>query len=246
MLGKLVKLLLILQSRPYRSALLRYHVAAGVEHERVLKGLDCRSVVDVGANCGQFSLVARHCFPEATIVAFEPLSGPAEHFRRVWAEDSHVSLHQYALGAQRADSTMHVSCRDDSSSLLPITAQQRRIFPGTDESETTTVHVERLVDVVRAGELGSPVLLKLDVQGYELEALKGCEDLLDSFSYVYAEGSFVELYRGQVLADDLIVWLKQREFRLSGVYGVVFDRQGRAVQADMLFSKAVAGATESE
>ena len=95
--------------------------------------------------------------------------------------------------------------------------------------------VGRLVDSIHGSELKPPVMLKLDVQGYELEALRVCEELLDSFSYVYAEGSFVELYEGQALADDLIAWLRLREFRLSGVYGVVFDGQGRAVQADMLF-----------
>lgn len=238
MLSKLVKLLSILRSRPYRFALLRYNVAAGVEHERVLMGLGCRSVVDVGANRGQFSLVARHCFPEATIAAFEPLPGPAERFKRVFAADRRVRFHQYALGQQGDVATMHVSCKDDSSSMLPITSRQRSIFPGTGEAGTITVGVRRLVDLVQAGELESPALLKMDVQGYELEVLKGCEDLLDGFSYVYAEGSFVELYEGQALADDLICWLRQREFRLRGVYAVVFDAQGRAVQADMLFEKA--------
>ena len=202
-------------------------------------GLDCRSVVDVGANRGQFSLVARHCFPEAMIVAFEPLSGPAGCYRRVFGGDSRVSLHQHALGSQQAVTTMHVSCRDDSSSLLPMTPRQRNIFPGTGESGTTVVSVGRLVDSIRASELKPPAMLKLDVQGYELEALRGCEELLDSFSYVYAEGSFVEVYEGQVLADDLIAWLRRHAYRLSGVYGVVYDDRGRAVQADMLFRKAV-------
>ena len=229
----------ILRTRRYRSALLRHKVAAGVEHERVLNGLGCRSVVDVGANRGQFSLVARRCFPEATIIAFEPLSGPAERFRRVFAGDPHVSLHQHALGPQNTMSTMHVSSKDDSSSLLPITSRQSSIYPGTGESSTSTVRVRRLVDCLRAGELKPPVMLKLDVQGYELEALTGCEELLDSFSYVYAEGSFVELYQGQVLADDLIDWLRRHRYRLSGVYGVNYDEQGRAVQADMLFRKAL-------
>lgn len=202
-------------------------------------GLDCRSVVDVGANRGQFSLVARQCFPVATIVAFEPLAGPAARFRRVLAGEPRVSLHQYALGPEEGVSTMHVSSRDDSSSLLPITPRQRSIFPGTGESGTTMVRVGRLADFVSASELKPPALLKLDVQGYELEALRGCEELLDSFSYVYAECSFVELYQGQALADDLIAWLRRREHRLRGVYGVVYDGQGRAVQADMLFARAV-------
>lgn len=237
MLRKPAKLLSILRSRPYRLALLCHGVAAGVEHERVLRGLDVRSVVDVGANRGQFSLVARRCLPAATIVAFEPLPGPAERFRQVFAGDPRVRLHEVALGPQGAVSSMHVSGKDDASSLLPITPLMSSLFPGTAEAGTTIVRVGRLADLVRADELKSPALLKLDVQGYELEALRGCEEVLDSFSHVYAECSFVELYRGQVLADDLIAWLRGREFRLSGVYGVVYDACGRALEADLLFRK---------
>lgn len=246
MLSKLVKLMSILLSRPYRSALLRHKVAAGVEHDRVLRRLNCRSVVDVGANRGQFSLAARRWHPDATIIAFEPLPRPAERFRRVFAGDRRVTLHEYALGPHEAVSTMHLSSKDDVSSLLPITPLMGGLFLGSAEVGTTVVRVGRLADFVRAAELKSPALLKLDVEGYELEALRGCEELLDSFSHIYAECSFVELFRGQVAADDLIVWLKQRKFRLSGVYGVVFDAQGRAVQANMLFKKADRRATESD
>lgn len=246
MLSKLIKLLSILLSRPYRSAFFRHNVAAGAEHDRVLTGLDCRCVVDVGANRGQFSLAARRCCPEANIIAFEPLPGPAGRFRQVFAGDPRVTLHQYAIGPQEAVSTMHLSSKDDVSSLLPINPLMGSLFPGAAEVGTTTVRVGRLVDFVRAGELRAPALLKLDVEGYELEALRGCEELLDSFSHVYAECSFVELFRGQVLADDLIAWLGRRAFRLSDVNAVVFDAQRRAVQANMLFRKAAPGTTGLE
>jgi len=83
----------------------------------------------------------------------------------------------------------------------------------------------------------SPALLKLDVQGFELEALKGCEDLLHCFAWVYAECSFVELYEGQALADGVIAWLRERGCVLSGVYNMTYDKQGRAVQADFLFCR---------
>lgn len=238
MLRRPGKLLSILRSRPYRMALFRHRVAAAVEHERVLRTLDFRSVIDVGANRGQFSLVARRCYPEAAIVAFEPLPGPARCFRRVFAGDPGVHLHQYAVGPHGAVSPMHVSGKDDASSLLPIAPLMSGLFPGTAETGTTMVRVGRLADLIRAGELRPPALLKLDIQGYELEALRGCEELLDSFSHVYSECSFVELYRGQVLADELIAWLRRREFILSGVYSVVYDVRGRAVEADLLFRKA--------
>ena len=51
------------------------------------------------------------------------------------------------------------------------------------------------------------------------------------------ECSFVELYSGQALADEVVAWLQGREWALSGVYNMSFDRAGKAIQADFLFSK---------
>jgi len=81
-------------------------------------------------------------------------------------------------------------------------------------------------------------LLKLDVQGFELEVLKGCRSMLDYFSRVYVECSFVELYEGQALAHEVIDYLHQHGFRLSGVYNMTYGKEGIAVQADFLFTKA--------
>jgi len=54
---------------------------------------------------------------------------------------------------------------------------------------------------------------------------------------VYAECSFVELYEDLALVDEVIVWLRERGFALSGVYNMPYDRSGKAVQADILFKR---------
>ena len=216
---------------------LRLGVGAGIEHERVLCNLGCRTIVDVGANRGQFALVARHCFPDAVIISFEPLRGLAEIFRKVFEGDTNVELYEVAIGPEAGSTTIHVSERDDSSSLLPITTLQNQIFPGTQESDTETIRVGRLEEFHSGCATAAPALLKLDVQGYELSALKGCETLLQHFAYVYAECSFVELYKGQALADEVIAWLREHSFKLCGVYNLADDRDGKAVQADFLFGR---------
>ena len=157
-------------------------------------------------------------------------------FRKVFRGDPKVTLHQSAIGPESGTATMHVAAADDSSSLLAISAMQERLFPGTGEIRTATVKIGRLSSSVSAEEIVAPAMLKLDVQGYELvEALRGCEDLLARFSYIYAECSFVELYEGQALADEIIAWLCEWGFRLSGVYHMGYDQNGRAVQRDFLF-----------
>ncbi|MHB8405670.1 MAG: FkbM family methyltransferase [Gammaproteobacteria bacterium] len=139
--GKLMRILV----RPRLArTLLRHGVAASVEHIAALRDLQCRAVVDIGANRGQFSLLARELFPEARIVAFEPLPGPAAMFQCVFAHDARTSLHNIAIGPESTRTTIHVSARDDSSSLLPIAETQSRIFPGTQETGTADVEVRRL------------------------------------------------------------------------------------------------------
>lgn len=232
------KLAVVLTARSWRYAFFRCRVAAGVEHRSVLLGLEgCRTVVDIGANRGQFALVARFCIPSAVIISFEPLPGPAGVFRSVFADDSQVRLVEAAIGPESGEAVIHLSARDDSSSLLPITVQQNALFPGTGEVDTARIRVVRLQDEVAKADIAEPALLKLDVQGFELQALSGCTELLSRFAWVYVECSFVELYTGQTFADEVIVWLRDRGFRLRGIYNMAYDGKGAAIQADFLFGR---------
>jgi FkbM family methyltransferase len=235
LLRKLRKLYRLLLDPFYRKALAR-GVAAATEHEPVLRGLRCALIVDVGANKGQFALVARRHCPEARIVSFEPLPEPAAKFRNLFSADAGVVLHSVAIGAEARQATMHVSHRDDSSSLLPITETQTSVFPGTGERTITQVEIVSLDAVVP--DLVRPNLLKVDVQGYELEVLQGCGRLLDRIDYAYIECSFLELYRGQALADQVIRFLQASGFRLEGIYNLFYNPKGKPVQGDFFFVRS--------
>ncbi len=239
------KLAGILRHARYRQAL-RKGVAAGVEHTVVLAPLRLKTVVDIGANRGQFSLVVRELFPEARIIAFEPLAEPASRFRQLFQDDTHSVLYPLAVGSEEQQQIMHVSAADDSSSLLPPGEEQLRLFPETREAETREVTVVPLDAIVQPDELEPPALLKIDVQGYEHEVLRGCQRLLPHFQYLYIEGSFLELYEGQALADELVCMLREAGFRWKGIYHTLYDAQGRCVQGDLLFERSPAIAQESE
>jgi FkbM family methyltransferase len=235
-LKQMQKLAKVLTNSSYRRALRSTGVAAGVEHEAMLKTLDFTTVVDIGANRGQFALVARHCYPKARIYSFEPLAGPASRFRTALGGDSLITLHPVAVGPAAGNATMHVTADDDSSSLLPITAMQQSLSAGSREVASEAIQIIRLSDLITAADLNAPALLKIDVQGYELSVLQGCEALLNRFSHVYVECSFVELYAGQALASEVIRFLLERQFSLVGAYNMYYDRLGLAIQADLMFS----------
>jgi 23S rRNA U2552 (ribose-2'-O)-methylase RlmE/FtsJ len=81
-LNRFDKLAQALKSTRLMQALLRYRVLAGAEHRHVLSR-NMNTVVDIGANRGQFSLAVRQWASKARVISFEPLSGPAAIFRKV-------------------------------------------------------------------------------------------------------------------------------------------------------------------
>lgn len=221
----------------YRDGL-RQGVGAAIEHEDALRPLGLAALADVGANKGQFSLLTRALFPGAIIHAFEPLAAEAARFRELFGTDTHVTLHQMALGEETGTADIHVSGRADSSSLLAITARQAELFPGTASVGTQRISVARGDDVLGGLDLPRPLMIKLDVQGFELAALRGLPQTLARADFVYAEISFVELYAGQPLADEIIAFLREGGFRLTGIYNPTTDPAGVSVQADALFTRA--------
>lgn len=222
----------------YRQGL-KLGVAAAIEHEGAMRSISFNTLIDVGANIGQFSLMARHVRPTAIIHAIEPLSSMAAQYERLFAGDPRTTLHRFAAGTAAMTMEINVSNHPDSSSLLPISERQAALFPGTHKSSVETVNVIRIDDVLPVEKLNAPVLIKLDVQGFELEALKGMPNLLSSAQWVYVEVSFMILYEGQPLADEIIYWLRDQGFSLAGVYNPTFSIDGVNIQADLLFKRTM-------
>lgn len=239
-LKKLKKALFI---KKLRIAFFKYFVFGSVEHEYILGVTNPLLIVDIGANKGQFALAAR-VFSGANVISFEPLSKPAAKFRKIFENDSKVILHNVAIGPVREVVVMNIAARADSSSILSITDLQSKIYPGTSKVGEVCVNVGPLDDYVTADMDLSHALLKIDVQGYEFEVLKGCESLLERFKFIYCECSFVELYSGQRLANEIIGFLQSRGFKLTGIFNAFNDPSERLIQADFLFENNSASKTK--
>ena len=181
------KLVRLLGDRRFRAGL-RHGVAAGLEHAGAMAGRKFASVVDVGANRGQFTLFAAGLYPRARIFAFEPLPGPYRVLARIAAGLEHAQTFRAAIGPHAATARIHVTHPDDCSSLLVPSGRQYAIFPQTRPAGTLPVEMAPLHAFIGLGDVCAPALLKLDVQGFELAALEGCASLLDRFAAVYVEG----------------------------------------------------------
>ena len=237
---KIDKLLLVVKDPTFLGTLISFKVAASVEHSQLLNYLNnigINTIVDIGANRGQFALAARKHFPMAKIFSFEPLLEPTSLFRKIFANDPNTILYELAIGTEEAETIIHISNADDSSSLLPISTLQNELYPGTSEKETRTIVQKPLDAILSPLDIKRHALLKIDVQGYEKQVLEGCKSLLPLFTYIYVECSFVELYEGQSLAHEIISYLSKYGFILSGVYNLDIDKKGIPIQGDFFFTR---------
>lgn len=233
---RIKKIIYLLKYPSLLKALIQNQIFAAVEHEAIIRN-NFSTIIDIGANKGQFALASRAFAPKAQIISFEPLPKPAETYRNYFKNDPGVKLYQAAVGPALGKELMHISARDDCSSLLPMGAQQIASFPGTQEVGTTSVDVAPLDFFLKSADIIAPALLKIDVQGYEFEVLMGCESLLRYFDHIYCECSFIELYTGQKMANSIVDWLSKSGFKLSGTYNLSYGADGKAIQADFMFDR---------
>lgn len=229
------KALRLLASPQFAGPALRHRVAAAIEHLDAIRHTAAATLIDIGANKGQFSLAFRALRPDAGIVAFEPLPDAADRFEQVFGKDGRVRLHRIAIADDDKEAEFHVTDRRDSSSLLKPGSGQSEAF-GVSHQETIRVPVRRLGAVLDLADLPHPILVKIDVQGAELAVLKGCERL-EEVDFIYVELSFVELYEGQPLFGEVVDYLGQRGFELAGIFNQAMTERFGPTQADFLFKR---------
>lgn len=215
---------------------LRFGVVPGVSAQHMLRRIRPSYVVDVGANRGQFALDVITAVPTASIMSFEPINAEADIFEQVLGDHEAVELHRCAVGSADTVGTLHLTQASDSSSMLAPNELQCLTFPRTDEVGTMRVNIRTLRTALPARRLPPDSLLKADVQGYELEVLRGAGDRLREFNWLYTEVSFVELYASQPLADKVIIFASEHGFRLADMT-VPTRRGGHAIQVDLLFER---------
>jgi FkbM family methyltransferase len=171
------------------------------------------------------------------VVAFEPIPAEAAIFRQVHGKQPKVRLIESALGETKGTATLHLSKSVDSSSLLPIGKKQTELFENTGEIGTIKVQIQRLDDLSEHWAGRTRQLLKIDVQGYELNVLRGSVETLKSCTYVYAECSDVPLYDGQALRAEVEAFLKEQGFVVQGRHNEQWSK-GQLIQADYLFKRS--------
>lgn len=211
-------------------------MAAATEHSAVIAGLRPDVVLDVGANRGQFTLLVKGLLPGATVVAFEPVEQARTVLGKVVGDLGGVTIVPTACGADHAATGMNVAQDDDNSSLLVPSERQLGLHPGSSTVRRVPTEVAPLDDLVDRRVVRGVSLLKVDVQGTELDVLRGATGLLEVLTYVYVEMSFIERYVGQSAPAEIVRLLDRSGFALLHLHNPIPAPAG-LVQVDALFAR---------
>jgi FkbM family methyltransferase len=209
-----------------RAAILRYH--------RI------QTVLDVGANMGQFGSELRLWGFEGRINSFEPTSVAFEALSKLASSDAQWRVFNFAIGAEDGVAEINVASNlGASSSFMPMLDPHKQCAPEIEYVTTERVRVRSLdgalADVITQDET---LMLKMDVQGFEHFVLSGATAILQQVKVIECELSFVSLYEGQLLFPQMLALLDTLGFQPVSFNPVLLHPvSGHALQLDGIFAR---------
>ena len=190
-------------------------------------GFQPRFTVDVGAYHGEWTKLCRAAFRQTRILMVEAQTGKLAHLQSVAASlGGDIQLASVLLGPEDGlEVAFHEM--ETGSSVFPESSPTSR-----QERTMTTRRLDSLLH-----ERGAPPVdfLKLDVQGYELEVLKGAPRALEQAEVVLLEASLMPVNAGAPPFEDFIIFMDQAGFRVFDICGQGRRRDGVLWQVDLMF-----------
>lgn len=178
--------------------------------EMAVKSGNIKTAYDLGANAGTWTLLAKTIIPGLTVHAFEPIPQYQQAYLTTTQKLNNVTLHKAGAGSENKMEKFNIS--GHSSSFLEVSNHLLGLFPNENKTGELDVQMIRLDDYAQKNNLALPDLMKLDVEGYELEALKGAVKCMENCRYIILEVSFIERHIGQPLFHEVVHFMGQHNF----------------------------------
>ncbi len=220
--------------------------------KRLLRNPKSPVIFDVGAWVGKTVKAHLSVFPDATVHAFEPFPSSFDQLQNAFADNGSVQAQQFAMSNVVGEATFYSNNIETTNSLLASESTETSDDFFRDTKETITVQTTTLDEYCAQNDVASIDLLKLDIQGGELNALKGATQLLQAkaISLIYCEVEFIEHYKDNPLYHDVASFLEGYGYSFYNFYGAVTDEHGELSWADALFYspnlRAVVKGTEAK
>lgn len=177
-----------------------------------------KTVIDIGANSGEFAEFLSTYFGASKTYAIEPLPSCADTIKARSGNIKNLTVFSCALSDHEGHAVLFVNNYAPSSSLLSISSIHTSEFPETATNRgEVNVAVARLDDLIDCRDLEPGVLIKIDVQGLEHKVIRGGERVFGAAQCVMVEISFLPMYEDQPLFEEIHAQLHDLGFRLSGI-----------------------------
>lgn len=204
-----------------------------------LRNMGIKTVLDIGGNVGSFAEWSFQNLPEASVYSFEPLRECYQEIINKFEQKPKFKAYNLALGDETGQVEMYRNEYSPSSSLLPMAKLHKDCFPYTEREEIEKINVVRLDDIAQQLKLDKPLLIKVDVQGFEDKVIMGGIKVFSQADVLMIEMSVEELYKGQLLFDDIYKILVKLGFQYRGITDQLYNPQdGRILQAEVIFRKS--------
>lgn len=203
-----------------------------------LQEFNIRTIIDVGANRGQFAFMIQPFFPEAVIYCFEPqrdVAARLENRAHKAGIDDRLVVFGVGLGNFNGLVKINRAVNTTDTSLLKMTDYFMGIYKSPSVFVPEEVMIRRLDDL--RFKIWPELMVKIDVEGYESQVLRGAERTLAEAKVLYIEVTFLkERYGGQPLFDELYSRVRAMGFECAGFSQTYFHyRTGAPYYADAVF-----------
>jgi FkbM family methyltransferase len=197
-------------------------------------------IFDVGAYDGRTTTQYLSLFPLAKVYAFEPFSDSFEKLKFFASTNNNIFPYNFAVSNQNGQSLFYCNDFDATNSLLESNENIEGLQIPLKHKKSIKVNTITIDSFTTDKEIHFIDILKLDIQGGELEALKGAENLLKAqkINLIYTEIEFVQLYKNQPLYDDINNYLKGFGYELFGYYNFNFSKKGQLSWGDAIYCSA--------
>jgi len=194
------------------------------------------TIFDIGANEGQTTERYSKMFPTATIYSFEPMPEVFTLLERKFHENPQIIVNQLAVSdaVGTADFYLHAYTSNVWNSLLPKAPDSNIVPEDVSAIKVPTITIDVFCD---RHNINTIDLLKLDIQGGELLALKGALNMLQKggIKLIYSEVNFSDLYEGQAMFQDIAAYLHDFGYRTYGLYNFYNPNDGPLGWGDAIF-----------
>ena len=206
------------------------------EHlKRVLDANQIDAVIDVGANKGQYAAMLRQIGFRGHIYSFEPVSSIYAELCRVSKEDRKWHCFNLALGDEVGEKQINVYDSHVFSSFLEANDYSKAIWKSLNGVTPERVKVARLEDIfdtLPEKEECHRFMLKLDTQGFDLQAFRGTGTYLDQISVLQTELAMIAIYDAMPDPFATLAEYSSKGFCVSGMYPINRDVSQAVIEYD--------------